>query len=1516
MLTTNLAAKERYDEAVVSIMSDAPFALGESMAGVSPNQQPRPDLQASQPGHAMNNNNSNNKNSSSSSSSGSSQHQGKDGIPQQPATSPQPDTQPQTRTEISTSHHSDDIMHKGKTGQETVTKSQASIEEEPDNHLPTNKSDIRKSEADHSEDSSGNSQSDSLDTGEGEDDDDDDEQSSDNNEEAGEEDSSYTPLDTGEGEDDDDDDDDDEQSSDNNEEDGEEDSSYSSDPNEKTRCPCKSERNIGFMISCEECNTWQHGKCMGIRPNDAPKNYFCHVCRPEEIRVTCIAHPDFKTNKKNGSVLTREKSMDTKQDIPQLRQIRPAELRKLVSSDCKDGSINVDDALQKYTNLMRSEDWRSEYIIDALILVTKLSRAEVSERVDKVLAEARPAAPRTASSSSSRQQNPSLSNTNQKDNEDNTNFKKQANESNLNGNTDNGNNSNPDNEKGSDSRRSSLDKEIEEGPGAKKEEVSGAKKEEGPGEKKEEVSGAKKEEKQFISDPYDPKDPFYVDVYAIDVKSLTREQKKLYRIMMQFHRMDQDRRKRKPRSEGNLASPKSSTKSPIAPKRSPQPPKAASSKSPIGSPLHPNLGKADMDLGTQERDRSDEVDNTRIRAMDRDSSVKNQEEELPDLKNVDTKSCMEEQQSSTPVNVEESQPVPSSTTSRAETKDGEPERERQRGRPGRKPSAETVATRLMKKLSERNAELIPALKHELGEKLLLPLRAMGPSIIGSPLLCKTEDEAQGSQMWEPRAELSKGRGRGRVRVTDASFLRDDEASTGPLRFGVKGWCLRECIPESEKKPRKVITSSTESIGLASNETPISVLDNTSSVQLPSYAVEPLKRKVLREWSMEHGDVSDISIASNRSSDIAEIKVEGFAKYDAPGNLMQESDSAGEEDNSAMDKKRYPSSDDRVVKRSRAGAEGKNDFSELVENVPTAKNRRDNRERAVSSSPSVSKRVHTTNEDVDEAEGFQKRRRLVVMEDDEKEPQASSALSLDRLARNQVEDDTDFEIPKVAVKSSPLLTSLPSTNGGKAASLAITDPGTPVISKPENDDFPQSSPRISTLSFGASLSLVGSPQAPVTPIGRKPGFEPVALSIDVPIGPFHSEPALALSSAITAETNQGVTASANPSGSFRSFLQNSNPLKSPNVGLGVSSSLGNGSVSRSLSNVGSKPLISSPTGSAGMSNALRLSDPSKSDAEMVVTEKASGALVSGGGHSGLNAVCSGNNITAMASGTATTSDTGIALHGFSGNSLSRNASMSQDLRNDPASAVEGKSFSNDRRHMMYDEPQGSPSSARAMYASQNPSSASPIFNRAQVTDASLGSYNNTRGEPFNPLSSSLQRVPSNSGSRPFVNNYSFPHRPKVSGNSYYGGSKLNEGTVYNNRANGSRPYNRDYPSYMQDSRDGGSYHGGSNGAGGSYRGPRTYNQGTSGSWNDHRDRNLSYNKANTNSSNYHQNNHHHGYNHYRPGNSSNISPSSSLPNQGRDDGWTGGEGGSRVNNHYSRDRPSGSSADRRDRNPNW
>lgn len=45
-------------------------------------------------------------------------------------------------------------------------------------------------------------------------------------------------------------------------------------------CICGNNKDMGFMISCEKCLAWLHGKCVGISKKNEPAVYYCPKCSP------------------------------------------------------------------------------------------------------------------------------------------------------------------------------------------------------------------------------------------------------------------------------------------------------------------------------------------------------------------------------------------------------------------------------------------------------------------------------------------------------------------------------------------------------------------------------------------------------------------------------------------------------------------------------------------------------------------------------------------------------------------------------------------------------------------------------------------------------------------------------------------------------------------------------------------------------------------------------------------------------------------------------------------------------------------------------------------------------------------------------------------------------------------------------------------------------------------------------------------------------------------------------------
>ncbi|KAI9267484.1 hypothetical protein EDC94DRAFT_600920 [Helicostylum pulchrum] len=66
------------------------------------------------------------------------------------------------------------------------------------------------------------------------------------------------------------------------------------------RCVCKSTNDDGFTIQCEQCDTWQHAKCVNIKKKAIPEHYVCDRCN-KRLKKT------FKSNVESESTKDRKK---------------------------------------------------------------------------------------------------------------------------------------------------------------------------------------------------------------------------------------------------------------------------------------------------------------------------------------------------------------------------------------------------------------------------------------------------------------------------------------------------------------------------------------------------------------------------------------------------------------------------------------------------------------------------------------------------------------------------------------------------------------------------------------------------------------------------------------------------------------------------------------------------------------------------------------------------------------------------------------------------------------------------------------------------------------------------------------------------------------------------------------------------------------------------------------------------------------------------------------------------------
>lgn len=149
---------------------------------------------------------------------------------------------------------------------------------------------------------------------------------------------------------------------------------------EVTRCPCGSKADSGMMLCCDECNTWQHRVCMGYRrKSDVPRMYYCNICRPEQMRPSCVAHPTYKERQSLKDV--------DDQCEPILLSVKPLELRKRFSADLRakqsGAELSISEVFFRYATLYRTQFGKDrQSVIEGLVVLTEIPRDKVLERLE------------------------------------------------------------------------------------------------------------------------------------------------------------------------------------------------------------------------------------------------------------------------------------------------------------------------------------------------------------------------------------------------------------------------------------------------------------------------------------------------------------------------------------------------------------------------------------------------------------------------------------------------------------------------------------------------------------------------------------------------------------------------------------------------------------------------------------------------------------------------------------------------------------------------------------------------------------------------------------------------------------------------------------------------------------------------------------------------------------------------------------------------------------------------------
>jgi hypothetical protein len=118
--------------------------------------------------------------------------------------------------------------------------------------------------------------------------------------------------------------------------------SYVDNEGNVTQCPCgENSKQTEFMISCDRCEVWLHGKCLGIIEGGEPEVFFCENCEPDdEIHVLRRNNQIIKNAKKMKKLAKNAEKMNNGDKnvgkSAQVTPVAPTQKKKLTAKQLKE----------------------------------------------------------------------------------------------------------------------------------------------------------------------------------------------------------------------------------------------------------------------------------------------------------------------------------------------------------------------------------------------------------------------------------------------------------------------------------------------------------------------------------------------------------------------------------------------------------------------------------------------------------------------------------------------------------------------------------------------------------------------------------------------------------------------------------------------------------------------------------------------------------------------------------------------------------------------------------------------------------------------------------------------------------------------------------------------------------------------------------------------------------------------------------------------------------------------------
>ncbi|KAJ1363571.1 hypothetical protein KIN20_023470 [Parelaphostrongylus tenuis] len=124
-----------------------------------------------------------------------------------------------------------------------------------------------------------------------------------------------------------------------------------------TRCLCEMQHNDEWMVECEQCNVWQHMKCMGIDPKKFNENdtYLCESCRPRPLKYSKKQAQELQMKQLKAVAREKERKMLEKLKRREERKRAKLNLRLKEQNQAKTTARRGPAAFKKFQMIQRNE---------------------------------------------------------------------------------------------------------------------------------------------------------------------------------------------------------------------------------------------------------------------------------------------------------------------------------------------------------------------------------------------------------------------------------------------------------------------------------------------------------------------------------------------------------------------------------------------------------------------------------------------------------------------------------------------------------------------------------------------------------------------------------------------------------------------------------------------------------------------------------------------------------------------------------------------------------------------------------------------------------------------------------------------------------------------------------------------------------------------------------------------------------------------------------------------------------